>query len=81
MTCGAVHRRPARRLRPTRLLKIVLAAGVAFALMYAETWAIEQAPIWSSADVLSPAANANSQASRDESSSLPDTAGPIAVLH
>ena len=29
-----------------RLLKIIAAIAVAFVLMYAETWAIQESPIW-----------------------------------
>jgi len=55
--------------------------AAALFLMYAETWAIEQAPIWSSACVLRPAGAANYDANSDTSSPFRDTAGPVAVLH
>ncbi len=56
-------------------LKIAAAIAVAFVLMYTETWAIEQSPLWSGACSVRPAANTVSMVT------LPDTAGPIAVLH
>ena len=71
---------PARHLTPTWMLKVAVALGIAFALMYVETWAIEQAPIWSNACILKPAAAARSP-NGDIESPLPDTAGPVAVLH
>lgn len=68
------------RLAPTRLLKGAVALGIAFALIYVETWAIEQAPIWSNACIFKPAAPA-SAANGDSEGPLRDTAGPVAVLH
>jgi len=68
---------PAPRLGPKRLLKIAAAVAVACGLMYGETWAIERAPLWSSACILRPANGANS----DTGSPFRDTAGPVAVLH
>jgi hypothetical protein len=59
------------------MLKAAVALGVVFVLMYAETWAIEQAPIWSGACILKPAGAANG----DGETPLRDTAGPVAVLH
>jgi hypothetical protein len=78
--CGEAGGRPAPRLGPKRLLKIAAAVAVACGLMYVETWAIEQAPLWSSACILRPATAANG-ANSDAESPLRDTAGPVAVLH
>ena len=60
-----------------RLLKIVAAIAVAFVLMYAETWAIQEDPIWSRTCISRPA----SGAIVETEGPLRDTAGPVAVLH
>jgi hypothetical protein len=69
--------------RPSRkgVLDIVAVMAAALFLMYAEIWANEQAPIWSSACVLRPASAMNNDANGDASSPFRDTAGPVAVLH
>ncbi len=63
------------RPSPKELLKLTAAIAVAFVLMYAETWVIQEAPVWSSACALTPAATVQGDGP------LRDTAGPIAVLH
>jgi hypothetical protein len=69
---------PRARLSPMRLLKIVAAIAVAFVLMYAETWAIQESPIWWS----EPAGTFVTDTGGGETDGpLRDTAGPIAVLH
>jgi hypothetical protein len=68
---------PWARLSLTRLLKIAAAIAIAFVVMYAETWAIQESPIWSSACAVTPA----SAASGETDGPFRDTAGPIAVLH
>jgi hypothetical protein len=60
-----------------RLLKIVAAIAIAFALMYAETWAIQQSPIWWSESAVTFVTDTGGETDGP----LRDTAGPIAVLH
>jgi hypothetical protein len=61
------------------LLKVAAAIAVAFVIMYGETWAIQEAQIWSSACAVRPASG--SATSGETGGPLRDTAGPIAVLH
>lgn len=56
------------------LVKLSIALAVPLFLMYAETWAIQEVPLWSSACASRPAAV-------ESDGPLRDTAGPIAVLH
>jgi hypothetical protein len=79
--CGSAGTSPRTRLSGKALLNFVGVMAAALFLMYAETWAIEQAPIWSSACVLRPASVANYDANSETSSPFRDTAGPVAVLH
>jgi hypothetical protein len=79
--CGSAGTSPRTRLSGKALLNFVGVMAAALFLMYAETWAIEQAPIWSSACVLRPASVANYDATSETSSPFRDTAGPVAVLH
>ena len=67
------------RARPSLrgISKIVAAVAIAVVVMVAETWAIREAPIWTSACAVSP----RSAASIETGGPLRDTAGPIAVLH
>jgi len=81
LACGSAGTSPRTRVSGKALLNFVGVIAAASFLMYAETWAIEQAPIWSSACVLRPASGTNYDADSDTSSPLLDTAGPIAVLH
>ena len=80
LVCGCAAA-PKRRLSPKGVLDIAAVMAAALFLMYAEIWANEQAPIWSSACVLRPASAMNSDANSDTSSPFRDTAGPVAVLH
>jgi hypothetical protein len=80
LVCGCAAA-PKIRLSPKGVLDIVAVMAAALFLMYAEIWANEQAPIWSSACVLRPASAMNSDANSDTSSPFRDTAGPVAVLH
>jgi hypothetical protein len=77
--CGGAS--PRTRLSAKGLVNIVGVMAAALFLMYAETWAIEQAPIWSSACVFRPASGANGNTTADADSPFRDTAGPVAVLH
>jgi hypothetical protein len=81
LACGGAGASPRTRVSGKALVNVVGVMAVAMFLMYAETWAIEQAPIWSSACVLRPASGTNYDADGDSSSPFLDTAGPIAVLH
>ena len=81
LVCGCAGASPKKRLSRRALLNFVAVMAAALFLMYAETWAIEQAPIWSSACVLRPASATNYDADSDTSSPFRDTAGPVAVLH
>lgn len=78
---GSSSAAPKRRLSSKGMLDIVAVMAAALALMYVETWAIEQAPIWSSACVFGPVSAMNSDANSGTSSPFRDTAGPVAVLH
>jgi hypothetical protein len=80
LACGDEDTSRARRLTPTWVLKFAVALGIAFALMYVETWAIEQAPLWSNACILKPAAAARTS-NGDSEGPLRDTAAPVAILH
>ncbi len=81
LACGGAGASPRTRVSGKALVNVVGVMAVAMFLMYAETWAIEQAPIWSSACVLRPASGTNYDADSDTSSPFLDTAGPISVLH
>jgi hypothetical protein len=81
LACGSAGTSPRTRLAGKALLNFVGVMAAALFLMYAETWAIEQAPIWSGACVLRPASVANYDANSETSSPFRDTAGPVAVLH
>jgi hypothetical protein len=78
---GSAGASPRTRVSGKALVNFVGAIAAALFLMYAETWAIEQAPIWSSACVLRPASATNYDTNSDTSSPFRDTAGPVAVLH
>jgi hypothetical protein len=80
-TCGSADTSPRTRVSGKALLNVIGVMAAALFLMYAETWAIEQAPIWSTACVLRPASATNFDASSDTSSPFRDTTGPVAVLH
>jgi hypothetical protein len=95
--CGAFDEPRSPRGSIKAVLNVVAAIAVAFALMYVEMWAIEQAPAWSDASlefgavesgVATRSGNdtmggkAAAPVSRSEPAiPLPDTAGPVAVLH
>ena len=81
LACSSAGASPRTRLSGKALLNFIGVMAAALFLMYAETWAIEQAPIWSSACVLRPASATNFDADSDTSSPFRDTAGPVAVLH
>jgi hypothetical protein len=81
LASGSAGASPRTRLSGNALLNFIGVMAAALFLMYAETWAIEQAPIWSSACVLRPASATNYEASSDTSSPFRGTAGPVAVLH
>jgi hypothetical protein len=81
LACGSAGTSPRTRLSGKALLNFVGVMAAALFLTYAETWAIEQAPIWSGACVLRPASVANYDANSETSSPFRDTAGPVAVLH
>jgi hypothetical protein len=81
LACDGAAASPRTRVSGKALLNFVGVMAAALFLMYAETWAIEQAPIWSSACVLRPAGAANYDANSDTNSPFRDTAGPVAVLH
>jgi hypothetical protein len=81
LACGSAASSPRTRLSGKALLNFIGVMAVALFLMYAETWVIEQAPIWSSACILRPASATNYDANSDTSSPFRDTAGPVAVLH
>ena len=80
LVCGCAA---SPKKRPSRkgFVDIVAVMAAALFLMYAEIWANEQAPIWSSACVLNPASATNYDTNSDTSSPFRDTAGPVAVLH
>ena len=79
--CGCAAASPRKRPSRKGVLDIAAVMAAALFLMYAEIWANEQAPIWSSACVLRPASTMNNDAYSDTSSPFRDTAGPVAVLH
>jgi hypothetical protein len=81
LACDSAAASPRTRVSGKALLNFIGVIAAALFLMYAETWAIEQAPIWSSACVLRPASATNFDANSDTSSPFRDTAGPVAVLH
>jgi hypothetical protein len=80
LSCGDAAMTRTWHPTPKWMLKLAVALGIAFALISVETWAIEQAPMWSSACILKPATAARA-ANDDSDSPLRDTAGPVAVLH
>jgi hypothetical protein len=81
LACGSADTSPRTRVSGKALLNFIGVMAAALFLMYAETWAIQQAPIWSSACVLRPASATNFDAGSDTGSPFRDTAGPVAVLH
>ncbi len=81
LACGSAGASPRTRVSGKALVNFVGVIAAASFLMYAETWAIEQAPIWSSACVLRPVSATNYDTNSDTSSPFRDTAGPVAVLH
>jgi hypothetical protein len=81
LACDSAAASPRTRVSGKALVNFVGVIAAALFLMYAETWAIEQAPIWSSACVLRPASAPNYDTNSDISSPFRDTAGPVAVLH
>jgi hypothetical protein len=81
LACGSAGASPITRVSGKALVNFVGVLAAALFLMYAETWAIEQAPIWSSACVLRPVSATNYDANNDTSSPFGNTAGPVAVLH
>jgi hypothetical protein len=81
LACDSADTTPRTRVSGNALLNFIGVIAAALFLMYAETWAIEQAPIWSSACVLRPASATNFDVGSDTGSPFRDTAGPVAVLH
>ena len=84
LACGSAGGSPRTRFSGKGLLNIVGVIAAALFLMYGETWAIEQASIWSSACVFRPARGtngANGDPTANADSPFRDTAGPVAVLH
>ncbi len=81
LVCGCAAASPKKRPSRKGVLDIAAVMAAALFLMYAEIWANEQAPIWSSTCVLRPASAMNSDADSDTSGPFRDTAGPVAVLH
>jgi hypothetical protein len=81
LVCGCAAASPEKRPSRKGVLDIVAVMAAALFLMYAEIWANDQAPLWSSACVLRPANAMNNDANGDTSSPFRDTAGPVAVLH
>ena len=81
LACDSAAASPRTRVSGKALLNFIGVVAAALFLMYAETWAFEQAPIWPTACVLRPASATNFDASSDTSSPFRDTAGPVAVLH
>src|SRR5438132_7604484 len=81
LACDSPAASPRTRISGKALLNFVGVMAAALFLMYAETWAIEQAPIWPGACVLMPATAASYDTNSDTSSPFRDTAGPVAVLH
>ena len=81
LVCGCAAASPKKRSSRKGFVDIVAVMAAALFLMYAEIWANEQAPIWSSACILRPASAMSSDANGDANSPFRDTAGPVAVLH
>ena len=81
LACDSAAASPRTRVSGKALLNFIGVIAAALFLMYAETWAIEQGPIWSSACVWRAVSATNFDANRDTSSPFRDTAGPVAVLH
>jgi hypothetical protein len=81
LVCGCTAAAPKKRPSRKGFLDIAAVMAAALFLMYAEIWANEQAPIWSSACVLRAASAMNNDANSDTGSPFRDTAGPVAVLH
>ena len=81
LVCGCTAAAPKKRPSRKGFLDIAAVMAAALFLMYAEIWANEQAPIWSSACVLRPASAMNNDANSDTGSPFRNTAGPVAVLH
>ena len=81
LVCGCAAAAPKKRPSRKGFVDIAAVMAAALFLMYAEIWANEQAPIWSSACVLRPASAMTNDANSDTSSPFRDTAGPVAVLH
>ena len=75
--CGGCDAPRASGVSAKGIVGFIAAAAVALVIVYAETWVIQQAPVWASACVRVPSSNAGS----DDYTPLRDTAGPIAVLH
>ena len=75
--CGGCDAPRAWRISTKGMVGFIAAAAVALVIVYAETWVIQQAPVWASACVRMPTSNAGSE----DDTLLRDTAGPIAVLH
>jgi hypothetical protein len=81
LACDRAAASPRTQVSGKALLNLIGVIAAALFLMYAETWAIEQAPIWSSPCVLRAASATTFDANSDTSSPFRDTAGPVAVLH
>ena len=81
LVCGCATASPKKRPSRKGYLDMVAVMAAALFLMYAEIWANEQAPMWSSACVLRAASAMNNDANSDTGSPFRDTAGPVAVLH
>jgi hypothetical protein len=81
LVCDCAAAEPKKRPSRKGFLDIVAVMAAALFLMYAEIWANEQAPLWSSACVLGRASAMSNDANSDTSSPFRDTAGPVAVLH
>ena len=81
LVCGCAAASPKKRPSRKGFVDMVAVMAAALFLMYAEIWANEQAPIWSSACVLRAASAMNNDANSDTGSPFRDTAGPVAVLH
>lgn len=75
--CGGCDTPLASRISAKGIAGFIAAAAVALVIVYAETWVIQEVPVWASACVRLPSSNAGS----DDDAPLRDTAGPIAVLH
>lgn len=75
--CGGCDSPRASRISARGIVGFIAVAAVALVIVYAETWVIQEVPVWASACVRMPSSNAGS----DGDTPLRDTAGPIAVLH